>query len=308
MKKILIFAFLLLHMLLGAEELKFDDLQISFALRDQKIAEELGKALRQDIDIFQKKMGHYPQLQTRIVIAQDHQEYQEFVQNSGTIQEFSQAIYRQSNNTIYIRNPRDNLKFGNLRQIILHEYIHSYVFNYFSNAPLWFHEGMAVYFSGDFGENRELGLVRNYLLGNTRPLDQMRYQYPENKLEWESFYSKSALAVRYLYIHKRAAFYSLWQNSLPHRKFNAAFLQSFKYRQDDFSNFFEEYCQTHLKSQVLLALSGMIWLIFPLIFLAGYLRRRRLMKKKLAEMEAEEREELTEINFSPKIEIDAKKD
>ena len=271
--------------------IKIEDVYLEYHKKDNKIAIELGKQLVADIGEFQKKLGHYPKLRTKIVIAGDKSEYQEYLSQQEGIQEFSQAIYKRSSNTIYLRNPRDDLRYNELSKILLHEYIHSYVYHYYINAPLWFHEGMAVYFSNDFGHNRELNLVRNYLFGNTKPLSEMQFNYPENRIEWEVFYAKSALAVRYLAQKKSVEFYKLWEEALPYRKFNAAFLRSFKYSPSDYSVFFEEYSKTHFKSEIILAISGMIWLIFPVLFFIGYLNRRQKMKRKMAVMEQIEAEE-----------------
>jgi hypothetical protein len=304
-KNLIIILFFLLVSSCLADSMQFDNIYLEYQRRDEKIAARLGRRLSEDIGNFQKTIGHYPQLKTQIIIAADREEYKSFLHQTGGIQEFSQAIYRRSSNTIYIRNPRDELRFESLNRILLHEYIHSFVNYYFSNAPLWFHEGMAVYFSGDFGHNRELGLVRDYLFGNTKPLWEMREHYPANRLEWESFYSKSALAVRYLYQNKKDQFYRFWEEAMPYRKFNAAFMRSFRYTQEDFSIMFEEYCKTHFRSEIILALSGMIWLVFPILFMIGYMRRRHKTKQKLAEMEAEEQEywqTYGEVDFE--IEID----
>ncbi len=268
----------------------FDNIYLEYHEADGRIAAVLGKRLADDIGDFQKKIGQYPELETHIIIAANHEEYRTFLQEGMEIQEFSQALYRRSTNTIYIRNPRDNLRYDTLSKILLHEYIHSFVYHYFSNAPLWFHEGMAVYFSEDFSHNRELGLVRDYLFGNTLPLSRMRDSYPGNRIEWEAFYAKSALAVRYLFQNKPSQFYQLWQAAKPYSKFNGAFLRNFKYTPLDFSIYFEEYCKTHFRSEIILALSGMIWLLFPFLFIIGYLRRRQKSKKQLAMMEREEEE------------------
>ncbi len=273
------------------EVLEYDNIYLEYQGEDGRIAAELGKRLAKEIGDFQKKTGHYPELETHIIIAANREEYKTFLQKGVEIQEFSQAFYKRSTNTIYIRNPHDNLRYDTLSKILLHEYIHSFVYHYFINAPLWFHEGMAVYFSNDFSHNRELGLARDYLFGNTLPLSQMRKSYPENRIEWESFYAKSALAVRYLFQNKPGQFYQLWQVARPSSKFNAAFLKSFKYTPLDFSIYFEEYCETHFRSEIILALSGMIWLLFPFLFIIGYFRRRQKAKKQLAAMEKEDEEE-----------------
>lgn len=291
MKQVVLLIVFLYFLPCFSEVQQYDNIYLEYASRDGRLAAELGEQLAADIGDFQKKTGHYPDLETHIIIAADQAEYQGFLHSSGGIQEFSQAFYRRSTNTIYIRSPRDNLRYQELNKILLHEYIHSYVYHYFSNAPLWFHEGMAVYFSNDFSHNRELGLARDYLFGNTMPLSKMRKNYPENRIEWEAFYAKSALAVRYLYTNKRSQFYRLWETAVPLSKYNAAFLRSFRYTALDFSIFFEEYCETHFRSEIILALSGMIWLVFPFLFIIGYWRRRGKMRKKLDKMEIEERAE-----------------
>jgi len=304
-KQIALIYFILMILPCFCEVQQYENIYLEYTKGDGRLAAELGERLAADIGDFQKKTGHYPELETHIVIAADQEEYKSFLQSSGGIQEFSQANYQRSTNTIYIRNPRDNLRYQELNKILLHEYIHSYVFHYFSYAPLWFHEGMAVYFSNDFSHNRELGLARDYLFGNTEPLSQMRTHYPANRIEWEAFYAKSALAVRYLYMNKRGQFYRLWNTAEGSGKFNSSFLRSFRYTALDFSIFFEEYCETHFRSEIILALSGMIWLVFPFLFIIGYLRRRKKMRKRLVEMEAEEQAEKEENNIIEyEIEID----
>jgi hypothetical protein len=304
-KQVALIILLLVSLRCYSEVQQYENIFLEYTAGDGRIAAELGERLAADIGNFQKKTGHYPDLETHIVLAADQAEYEAFLQNSSGIHEFSQAFYRRSTNTIYIRNPRDNLRYQELNKILLHEYIHSYVFHYFRNAPLWFHEGMAVYFSNDFSHNRELGLARDYLFGNTEPLSEMRTNYPANRIEWEAFYAKSALAVRYLYINKRGQFYRLWDIADGSGKFNGSFLRSFRYTALDFSIFFEEYCETHFRSEIILALSGMIWLVFPFLFIIGYLRRRRKMQQKLGNMETEERAEEAENVIEYEIEIDA---
>ncbi len=295
MRTILFFIFLASLTFCFCDELRLDNLTIKYQSKDSRIARELGSKLEEDIGKFQKQIGYYPQLETKVIIAEDREEYLTFLQSGIDIQEFSQAVYNRRTNTIYIRNPRDELNFASLSNILLHEYIHSFVFYYFDNAPLWFHEGMAVYFSNGYSHSRELGLVRDYLFGNTMPLSAMRSNYPKNRIEWESFYAKSALAVKYLFQNKPQQFYRLWQEALPYRKFNSAFVKSFRYSPLDFSIVFEEYCRNHFRSEIILALSGMIWLFFPIIFIIGYLKRQRNNRRKLAAM-AEEEEKLTQAS------------
>ncbi len=249
-----------------------------------------------DIQNFQKAVGSYLDEPVIVMIAADEKEYQSWTAKSSSIIEFSLAFYNSNNNTIYIRNPARLKSINAIRRILLHEYIHHFVHHFWKNPPLWFNEGMAVYFSFDMGFDRELNFARNYILGNSRTLEQMKYSYPKNRIEWESFYAKSGLAVKYLYTKRRHEFYRLWDYSRPNRNFNSAFLKSFFFTPKDFSAFFEEYAKSHFRAEILLASTGIIWGIFPLLLIAGVIRKKiktRKVEKKWIQ-EAEEKESLNE--------------
>ena len=240
----------------------------------------MGENLLKDIDIFQRRIGQYPQLPVNITIAKNDKNYQELIGKSSSIIEFSQACYQGKNQTIFIRNPRDLKNNSQLRKIILHEYIHHFVRYYISKPPLWFNEGMAVYFSNDLTYQREINFVKNYLLGNSRKLEHMKSKYPENRIEWESFYAKSALAVKYLYNEKKGGFYDFWENVGKTKNFEIAFINSFFFTPDEFSRNFEQYSKTHFKIELLLASSGIVWGLFPFIFFIA-LWRRKIRNKKI---------------------------
>ena len=146
---------------------------------------------------------------------------------------------------------------------------------------------MAVYFSNDLSYNRELNFIKNYILGNSLTLEQMKFRYPKNRIEWEAFYAKSALAVKYLFVKKRPEFYNLWDNAFPTKNFDRVFLKSFYFTPKDFSNFFEEYSKTHFRAEILLASTGIIWGILPLIFIIGVIRRKIRNRRMKREWEQE---------------------
>ena len=252
---------------------------ISADEKDIHYAEKIAEALNYNIDRFQRKIGQYPDIPVKIKIASDNEEYQEFSGSSSAIIEFSQAFFDPTDKTIYLRNPAKLRNFEFLNRILLHEYIHLFVRTYWFNPPLWFNEGMAVYFSYDLNLDREFNFVINYIMGNSRSLNAMKRRYPENRIEWESFYAKSGLAVKYLYNKKRNGFYSLWERSGAERDFNKSFFRAFFLTQDQFSRMFEEYSRSHFTMEILLASTGLIWMIFPLILLIGGIRKKFRNKK-----------------------------
>jgi len=268
----LLFSFTVLN--LFSEQQIYENITIESAPKDINFAQKIIREFASDIEKFQRKIGLYPDIPVKIYIAEDQKDYLSIINKNMKIMEFSQGFYSSKTNTIYIRNPQKIRGFIKIRKLVLHEYIHLFINYYWKNPPLWFHEGMAVYFSDDLSYDRELNFIKNYILGNSLCLEEMKFRYPKNRIEWESFYAKSALAVKYLFAKKRQEFYTLWDNALPSRDFDKIFLQSFYFTTKDFSNFFEEYSKTHFRAGILLASTGIIWGILPLIFIIGVIRRK----------------------------------
>jgi hypothetical protein len=273
---------------LSAAQYQKHDITIHFPADQEKLARLIVDNLWDDIDTFQRQIGQYPELKIKIIMANDQEQYHNIIGESSPIIEFSQAVYIPSRATILLQNPRDRKNFSQLREIILHEYIHHFVHDQIKNPPLWFNEGMAVYYSGGLSYRREMNFIKNYLLGNSLNLNQMRQSYPENRIEWESFYAKSALAVKYLATEKPQRFQNFWQNLQADRDFSSAFIRSFYFTPREFAYFFEQYSQDNFHLGLLLSGSGLIWALLPLIFLWALLKRslkNRRIKKRWQEYE-----------------------
>ncbi len=280
-KIILIITAIVFFHLFGRQQ-TYENITIFSSDKDTIFAQKIIREFASDIEKFQRKIGLYPDIPVKIYIAEDQKDYLSKINKNMKIMEFSQGFYSSKTNTIYIRNPKKIRGYSKIRKLLLHEYIHLFINQYWKNPPLWFHEGMAVYFSDDLSYNRELNFIKNYILGNSLTLEEMKFRYPKNRIEWESFYAKSALAVKYLFVKKRREFYDLWDNALPSKDFDKVFLKSFYFTPKDFSNFFEEYSKTHFRAEILLASTGIIWGILPLIFIIGVIRRKirnRRMKR-----------------------------
>ncbi len=261
------------------EKIQYQDVILFAEAKDTTAASIFVIQLEKDIQSFQKSVGSYLDIPVNVVIAPDSKVYESWIHKHSAIMEFSSGFYNRRNKTIFLKNPKYLKNVSNIRKLLLHEYIHHFVGSFWKDPPLWFNEGMAVYFSDDMGIERELNFAKNYILGNSRRLDQMKNMYPENMIEWESFYAKSGLAVKYLYIKKRRSFYRLWDKAGTTGNFEGAFLNSFFMTVRTFSDQFEDYSKTHFRTGILMASTGLIWGVFPLILIAGVIRKKIKNKK-----------------------------
>jgi hypothetical protein len=222
-------------------------------------------------------MGFYPDKQLAVVIAPDKTYYNQIARRIGPIGEESQALFTSAHNIVYIRSPRDASAFQGIDDTILHEYIHYFISMSFYDAPLWFHEGMAVYFSGQY--NWEMGyvLAKSYLMGTAIPLREMDH-YPVNRLEWQSFYAKSAMAVRYLSMQNRDQFTRFWQLSERTHSFPTAFYQAFFHTTVAFDREADDAIKRQMVGYMILVVSGLVWAALPIVLILGYFRRRTYPK------------------------------
>jgi hypothetical protein len=250
-------------------------------LLDERIAE------------LQMKVGIYPSEKPEIYIVQGEAEYQKLSLGKAEIVEFSDAFYSASENRIYIRSGEQVQQ--NYLKILLHEYIHWYLEQLFTETPLWFHEGMATYQSGQLGYDRYLMYIRESFLGKKGDLYRMSFRYPASREDWPMFYVSSAMALRFMEEKHPLAWQRFWEivaNS--HRedqkiRFNQAFFSSYGISMYDFNRQFEHYSRRQGYLYLIVALNSLIFLCLPFIMLVVAAKGKRKMRA-LPELELDERD------------------
>lgn len=271
----LLFVFLLFSLLQAEQFYQVRGTNISFNCvgQDIKYAQFLLRRVDARISNFQEGVGFYPDQVLQVVIAPDKSFYERIAKQLGPIGEQSQALFTSKHNIVYIRSPRDGTAFQGIENTILHEYIHFFVSSSYDDAPLWFHEGMAVYFSGQYNWEMGYTLAKSYLMGSELPLSKMD-SYPESRLEWSAFYAKSAMAVRYLSMQYKEQFTRFWQLSDKHIPFSTAFYRAFFHTLNGFYVEADSAIKREMVGYMILVITGLVWALLPIVLIYGYYRRR----------------------------------
>lgn len=257
-------------------------------VNDLVVAQEVGRRLYLNIDEFQRVVGLYPEIEVRVVIAQDKKQYELFIEGFPRMFEFSQAFYNPRINTIFIRNIDEMGNMERLHTVVFHEYIHLFINFFWEKIPLWFNEGTAVFFSENISWDRQFIFVRNYIFNRKMNLADVVLTYPDITGEyadhqdvWQYFYTVSALAVRYLYNNHREGFYRFWEytnsdqrsGELNFEDFNRIFLQSFLLTPGMFYAEFEVYLQKYAITSFFIYIGGLLWGILPFILIIARLKK-----------------------------------
>jgi hypothetical protein len=243
---------------------------------------DLSKALDGKIGDLQMQFGVYPDAKVPIYIVYGEDEYRSLSEDSASIVEFSEAFYNSKEGAIFARS-KDQVSDNHLK-IMVHEYIHWYIEELFIQAPLWFHEGMATYFSQQLGYERYLIYLKESLIQPQSDLFRMSYRYPENREDWPHFYLSSAMATHYMQDRFPAQWQSFWNQVAANNKagkrsiFSQTFAQSYQTSLWDFHTSFGSYSKRQGYLYLFVALNTVVFAFLPFVMFAIARKRRRRMQ------------------------------
>jgi len=244
------------------------------------LTEMLGK-LDDNIDAFQMELGVYLDALAPVYLIESDRSYQTLALGKAKIVEFSDAFYSGKEKRIYVK-PLASIQ-ENHRKILLHEYIHWYLEQIFTQTPLWFHEGMATHFSRQMGFEQYLFFLQESFLGKKSDLFRLSYNYPEKKEDWPLFYLSSTMAVSYLKEKKNEQWNNFWESVAQQQRKNqqTPFTEYFNRAfQTTFYNFHKEYAGyiKHLRYQYLFwSINALLALLLPVILIIAWRIRKKRM-------------------------------
>lgn len=245
--------------------------------RDEYLAQEIMDHLPSLIGRFQMEIGVYPKFVAKVYLSHNQQDFQNIVATFGGITEHSNAFYSRRDSVIYIKSFVEIGTTESFYQILHHEYIHAFIDYHLHDVPLWFHEGMAVHFSRQFSTNMVYSLGMDYLLRKTHHISTMERNYPTDQASLATFYAKSAMAVKYLHEQDKPGLSLMFRTD---KSFNKAFNRSFKKSPELFYYEFEQDFQKKIILNAVYVVGTMLGLIFPVIFIWGWIRRATIKKKR----------------------------
>lgn len=258
--------------MLRGDKIKYENnlIEVLANKEDKALALDIMEHLPKLIDRFQMDIGVYPKFKARIYLSHNQQDFKNLVATFGGITEHSNAFYSRRDSLIYIKSFTEIGTNESFYQILHHEYIHAFIDYHFKDAPLWFHEGMAIHFSKQFSTNMVYTLGTDYITGDIPTIDQMESRYPQDSNSLTTFYAKSAMAVEYLYKKNSLAFSRIFTTN---SYFNIAFNRSFGYSQEKFYADFEKDFQEKIIINAVYSLGTLVGLAIPIIFIWGWILR-----------------------------------
>ncbi len=265
---------------------RYGDTVIRCAPRDTTFAGLMARRLNRRADAVQMQLGVYPDGPLNITIVPDQKEYRKVTLGKGKLVESSQAFYSPRERVIYVSSPQ-RIEPADYDQVLMHEYMHWFLDETLTGAPLWFHEGMAMLYSGQFGFHSYYEFTRYRFMGYRLSLPEMERSYPAERSRWNMFYLTSAFAVSHMRSGYKTGWEDFWSGVGANyggggqdRKtsFRAAFLAGYRMSPYSFSLQFDRTLRRYGWLFPLIGVNAVVFALLPFVIIAGWWRGRRRLK------------------------------
>jgi hypothetical protein len=266
--------------------------------KDNRHITVIKRELSAAINRFQFEIKSFPDIDVHIYIAPDKRTYEEWIHGRAVVFENSLGFTDLVNNIIYIKNPVDLRDDRSVIRLLLHEYIHLFIHYHWSDAPLWFHEGMAVFFTENITLNRLYQFTTNNAFHTDYLLLRYAYTYPENRTNVEPFYFQSTLLMRYIVENNMDKLINLFDLAEMYPRFSDAFQIAFNTTQIEFLDSFEKEIRLFFRTYIYIGVILLTWLSFPILLIIARIRRYKKTKQVLKDWDMEEAEMQTEVDVN----------
>jgi len=293
------FAIIVLHLVTPSVSHTSDYMGIStshfvfyFHCQDEKLMRPLvdqAEAVRSEI---MEDLGIDFEERTKVYLAPSSREFQE-IQPKGDVPCWAVGVAYPSLNLIIIKSPR-SAKRGHfdLKKVFKHEFSHIALGRGFrgrERVPRWLDEGLAMYESREWDLSRISTMTRAVLTDSLIPLSEITRYFPQEtdraELAYiESFYLISFLISRY----GKEDFHRFIKEYSGGKGLEEVLMGVYGIRREELERKWRNYLKLRFSWIPIITSTTTLWFLVTIIFILGYLKKRKADSLKLEEWERED--------------------
>jgi hypothetical protein len=159
-------------------------------------------------------------------------------------------------------------------------------------VPVWLNEGLAIYEAREWTFSRISVLTRAALMNRLIPLPLLTLSFPDELEPAELAYAESFMFISFL-INKvgRESFHRLIRDYTRYGDLEGALRRGTGMSMADIEERWLKYLKLRVSWIPIVTSVSALWFIAALVFIYGYVRKRRRTRRRLTEMEMEEASE-----------------
>ncbi len=259
------------------------DERLMRSLIDQ--AEGLRRRIMEDLGIaFEER--------TKVYLAPSSRKFQE-IQPRREIPSWSVGVAYPGLNLIIMKSPRA-AKRGHidLRKVFRHEFTHIAVGRAFrgrERVPRWLDEGLAMYESREWNLSRVSTITRAVLTDSLIPLSEITHSFPREADRAELAYSESFYLISFLISqYSKESFHRFIKEYSGGKGLEEVLMEVYGIRWKELEDLWKNYLKLRFSWIPIITSTTALWFLVTIVFILGYLRKRRANRLKLEEWERED--------------------
>ena len=231
---------------------------------------------------------------TRVYIAPSLSEYEKIQPDAG-VPVWSIGVAYPSLNLIILKSPRaQKLGHIDLKKVFKHELTHIILGRAFKGQekiPQWLHEGLAMYISREWSFNRASTMTKAVLTNTLIPLSSITHSFPVEAEKASLAYSESFYLISFLISkYGRDNFHRFIKTYIEEGDLQKSLLDVYGVRWGNFEENWKDYLKLRFSWIPIFTSATTLWFFVTMLFILGYLKKRRLKRQKYEEWDIEERD------------------
>ena len=239
----------------------------------ESISEQLGFALAERV---------------RVIIAPDREYFRRVQPAAAQVPGWAVGVaYPQYNLIVLLKNSG-----GDILKTFEHEICHILLGQAFGpghQVPRWLNEGMAIIIAGEWSVQRLSTMTMAVLTGKLLPMDDITHAFPRDKHRAEQAYCQSFYFISFLKSRfgddEFRTFLSIYSSC---KDFKLALWKAYFLRWDEIEALWLAYLKLRFSWIPILFSTGALWFLASLVFIWGYIHKKRKALEKMRQWQLEE--------------------
>jgi len=235
-----------------------------------------------------KQIGFAFRERVHVIVAPDRKNFNSVQPAGARVPDWAVGIaYPHRSLIVLLKNPR-----GNILKTFEHELCHILLGQAFGSGhrvPRWLHEGMAIIIAGQWNMQRLSTMTMAVLTGSLLSMEDITHAFPRDVRQAELAYCQSFYFISFLKSKfgddEFRAFLSVYSSC---KDFKLALWKTYFLRWDEIEEQWLDYLNVRFSWIPILFSTGALWFLASLVFIWGYVHKKRKARKKMRQWEQEE--------------------
>ena len=255
---------------------------------EQKAAAYLAQLADTTVETMAASLGLQVSAVIDVYVVQEFEEFYRARPDAGRLPSWAAGAAWPEKNLIVIFLNRG----GTIDKTFMHETHHILLGQAFKGAehvPRWLDEGLAMAWAGEWSLSRMTTMTMAALSHKLMPMDELAEHFPIDVRTAEIAYCQSFYFIAFLKGQfGDEAFQRFFLEYTKHRDFRGALRLTYQLDWADIEKLWLKYTALHFSWIPLITSTSTMWFLAALLFIAGYIRKKRQGRKILRAWQQEE--------------------